>query len=291
MKVFVTGASGFIGSAVVKELIHAGHQVIGLARSEEALKAIEKEGAEGLRGSLEDLNRLRWGASQADAVIHTAFIHDFSQYAKASEVDRVAIMAMGEALQGTAKPIVVTAGSLGLPKINGFITEASVNEHGLRGSEAAALGLAQQGINASVVRLPPSVHDKGDKGFVPFLIAQAMKNGVSGYPEEGNNHWPAVHRLDAARLFRLAIETPRKGALYNAIGETGIQVKDITGLIARKLNLPGVSISRENLASHFEWMSAFISFDSPATSFETQKQLGWQPVGPGLLQDMEAYYF
>jgi len=291
MKVFVTGASGFIGSAVVKELIHAGHQVIGLARSEASLKAVNDAGAEGLIGSLEDLESLKKGASQADAVIHTAFIHDFTQYAKANEADTAAIMAIGEALKGTAKPFVVTAGILGLPKIDGFVTEDSMNKNGIRGSEAAALALAAEGINASIVRLPPSVHGKGDKGFVPFIITQALKNGISAYPEEGRNHWPAIHRLDAAKLFLSAIENPEKGALYNAIGERGIPVKKIAELIARKLNLPLVSISKEAVTKHFEWMSTFIGFDSPATALQTQQQLGWQPVEINLLQDMDENYF
>lgn len=291
MKVFVTGATGFIGSAVVRELINAGHQVIGLARSEASAKAASDAGAEVLIGSLEDLGILEQGALQADGVIHTAFIHDFTQYAKANETDKLAIQVIGKALKGTDKPFVVTAGILGLSKTDGFTTEADHNQHGPRSSEATALSLASEGVNASVIRLPPSVHDKGDKGFVPFMIAMAKKNGVSAYPNEGNNHWPAVHRLDAAKLFRLAIEKPRRGALYNAIGETGIPLKNIAALIAKKLNLPLVSISNENIAEHFEWMSAFINFDSPATSLQTQQQLEWQPSGINLLQDMEEHYF
>ncbi|MCD0489888.1 SDR family oxidoreductase [Pedobacter sp. MC2016-14] len=291
MKVFVTGATGFIGAAVVKELINAGHQVIGLARSEASAKAASASGAEVLMGSLEDLEILKQGALQADGVIHTAFIHDFTQYAKANETDKSAIQAIGEALKGTDKPFVVTAGILGLPKTDGFITEVNLNQHGPRSSEATALSLAAGGVYASVLRLPPSVHDKGDKGFVPFMIAQAIKNGVSAYPNEGNNHWPAVHRLDVAKLFRLAVEKPRKGALYNAIGETGIPLKNIAALIAEKLNLPLVSLNDENIAQHFEWMSAFINFDSPATSLQTQQELEWQPKEINLLHDMEEHYF
>lgn len=291
MKVFVTGASGFIGSAVVEELINAGHTVVGLARSEASVKAINKAGAEAILGSLEDLGSLKQGAVQADAVIHTAFIHDFTQYAKANQADTAAIFAIGQVLKGTAKPFVVTAGILGLPKINGFVTEQSLNQHGIRGSEEAALTLANENVNVSVIRLPPSVHDKGDKGFVPFIIAQAIKNGKSAFPEGGLNHWPAVYRLDAARLFRLAIEKPLKGALYNAIGETGIAVKDIAELIGHKLNVPVVSLNKDDIAAHFEWMSTFICFDSPATASQTQEQLVWQPTGPGLLEDMEQNYF
>jgi len=185
MNIFVTGASGFIGSAIVGELIQAGHQVIGLARSEASAKMIRDAGAAVLLGTLEDLEVLKQGASQADGVIHTAFIHDFTQYQKAGEVDKIAIRTMGEVLAGSGKPIVVTAGMLGLPTINGFITEASSATHSPRTSEATALALVEKGVHASVVRLPPSVHDKGDKGFIPFLIGQARKNGISAYPEAG----------------------------------------------------------------------------------------------------------
>ncbi|HEY4788091.1 MAG TPA: SDR family oxidoreductase [Bacteroidales bacterium] len=291
MKVFVTGASGFIGTAVVKELITAGHQVIGLARREASANAISDMGAEVIMGSLEDLEILKQGASQSDGVIHTAFIHDFTQYAKANDVDTAAINALGEALKGTNKPLVVTAGVLGLPKTGEFITEASISQHGPRGSEAAALALATKGINASVVRLPPSVHGKGDKGFVPFIIGQARKNSVSAYPLDGSNRWPAVHRLDAAKLFRLALEKSQQGALYNAIGDKGIPVKNIAELIGKRLNLPVVSVSNENLIRHFEWMGGFIGFDSPATALQTQQQLGWQPTEMNLLQDMDENYF
>lgn len=291
MKVFVTGASGFIGSAVVKELIDAGHQVIGLARTETSAKAIRDAGAEVLMGSLEDLDVLKQGTLQADGVIHTAFIHDFTQYAKANDTDKTAINAMGEVLMGTNKPIIVTAGILGLPSINGMITEDSAAQNSPRSSEVTAMALAEKGVNASVVRLPPSVHDKGDKGFVPFIIQQARKNGVSAYPAEGNNRWPAVHRLDAAKVFRLAVEKAAKGALYNAIGDHGFEVKRIAELIGKKLDLPIVSLSGEEETQHFEWMSGFIGFDSPATSFKTQEQLGWKPTQIGLLEDLQQNYF
>ncbi|ANE51939.1 SDR family oxidoreductase [Flavisolibacter tropicus] len=291
MKVFVTGASGFIGSAVVKELISAGHQVIGLARTDSSAKTISDADADVLMGSLEDLDILKQGASQADGVIHTAFIHDFTQYAKANEADTAAINAMGEALMGTSKPLVVTAGILGLPSINGIITEDSAAQNSPRSSEATAMALAEKGVNASVVRLPPSVHDKGDKGFVPFIIQQARKNGVSAYPGEGNNRWPAVHRLDAAKVFQLAVEKGAKGALYNVIGDRGIEVKRIAELIGTKLNLPVASLVGEEAREHFEWMVGFIGFDSPATSFKTQERLGWKPTHIGLLEDMQQNYF
>ncbi len=291
MKVFVTGASGFIGAAIVKELINAGHEVTGLARSETSAKTIRETGAEVLMGGLEDIEILKQGAVQADGIIHTAFIHDFTQYAKASETDKAAINAMGEAISGTNKPLIVTAGILGLPKTGEYITEESIAINSPRSSEGAALALAKQGINASIIRLPPSVHDKGDKGFVPFIIYQAQKNGVSAYPNMGLNHWPAVHRLDAARLFRLALEKAEKGALYNAIGETGIEVKAIAELIGKKLNLPVTSVEGEALVNHFEWMSRFIGFNSPATGFKTQEALGWKPSHAGLLEDIAENYF
>jgi len=291
MKVFVTGASGFIGSAVVRELIDAGHQVTGLARTEQAAGKIAAAGAQVLLGTLEDLDVLKAGASQADGVIHTAFIHDFTQYAKANEADTLAITAMGAALAGTSKPIVVAAGILGLPTTGGMITEDDRAQNSRRSSEETAMALAEKGIHASVIRLPPSVHDQGDQGFVPFIINQARKHGVSAYPGEGTNQWPAVHRLDAAAIFRLAAERAEKGALYNAIGDNGIEVRKIAALIGHKLGLPLASLSGEELSAHFEWMTGFIGFDSPANSFKTQEQLGWKPKYIGLLEDMEQHYF
>lgn len=291
MKIFVTGASGFIGSAVVKELMGAGHQVIGLARSETSAKAIRNAGAEVLVGGLEDLHVLKAGASQADGVIHTAFIHDFSQYAKANAVDGAAISIMGEALKGTNKPIVVAAGVLGVSKTDGVTTEDNLAQNSPRGSEAATLALAGNGVHASAVRLPPSVHDKGDKGFVPFIINQARKHGVSAFIGDGANRWPAVHRLDAAKVFRLALEKASKGALYNAIGDQGIPIREIAEVIGEKLGVSVVSLSGDNATKHFEWMARFIGLDGTATGFKTQQQLGWQPSQLGLLEDMRRNYF
>ncbi len=291
MKVFVTGASGSIGSTVVKELISTGHQVIGLARSEKSAQKIKDLGAEVLFGELEDLEILKEGACGADGVIHTAFIHDFNQYEKANEVDALAIQTMGKVLKGTTKPLVVTAGILGLPKTGDCITEESVSIHGPRGSEAVALTLAEEGVNASVVRLPPSVHFKGDHGFIPFIIGQARKQGVSAYPGLGANMWPAVHRTDAAKVFCLALEKSGRGALYNAIGDAGIPLKTIAECIGNKLNLPVVSLNEDKLAQHFEWMAGFIGFDSPATALQTKQQLGWRPTEINLLQDMQENYF
>ncbi|SEM63196.1 Nucleoside-diphosphate-sugar epimerase [bacterium A37T11] len=291
MNVFVTGASGFVGSAVVKELIQAGHKVTGFARSETSAQAIRDAGAEVLIGGLEDLEALKEGASKADGVIHTAFIHDFNQYANANSVDKAAINALGEGIMGSEKPLIVTAGILGLPKTDGYVTENDKANNSPRSSEITALGLAEKGVNASVVRLPPSVHDLGDKGFIPFLIHLALENGVSAYPLDGQNHWPAVHRLDAAKVFRLALERAGKGALYNAVADQTIPVKTIAELIARKLNIPVISVSGDDVVKHFKWMSGFIGFDSPATSLLTQEQLGWTPIQIGLLADMELNYF
>ncbi|SHF72666.1 Nucleoside-diphosphate-sugar epimerase [Mariniphaga anaerophila] len=291
MKVFVTGASGFVGSAIAKELLGAGHQVIGLARSEKSANAISQIGAEVLKGDLEDLEILRQGAKNADGVIHAGFFHDFTQFAKAVEIDKNAINAMGEVLIGTNKPIVVTAGILGLPLINGNVTEGSKSTGIPRSSETMALVLSEKGVNASVVRLSPSVHDKGDKGFIPFIIEQASKNGVSAYPENGNNHWPAVHRLDAAKIFRLAIEKSAKGALYNAVSDTGVEIKNIAEVIGEKLKLPVVSLSADEIEKHFKWMSRFISIDSPASNLITQAQLSWKPTHIDLLEDMRENYF
>jgi nucleoside-diphosphate-sugar epimerase len=291
MNIFVTGASGFIGSAVVKELIQAGHQVIGLARSEASAKIIRDAGASALLGTLEDLEILKQGASQADGIIHTAFIHDFSQYQKAGEVDKTAIQTMGNVLAGTNKPLVVTSGMLGLTPINGFITEESPVGNSPRPSEATALALAEAGVHASVVRLPPSVHDKGDKGFIPFIIAQARKNGVSAYPEEGKNHWSAVHRLDAAKAYRLAVEKAAKGAVYNVVGDQSIEIKTIATLIGEKLQLPVQSVSGEAIVTHFDWMGRFITFEGAAIGSKTQEQLGWKPTHIGLLEDMQENYF
>ncbi|MEH6309044.1 SDR family oxidoreductase [Olivibacter sp. CPCC 100613] len=291
MNIFVTGASGFIGSAIVNELILAGHQVIGLARSEASAKIIRDAGATVLLGTLEDLDILRQGASQADGVIHTAFIHDFTQYLKAGEVDKIAINTMGTALAGTHKPLVVTSGMLGLSTTNGFITEESSAENSPRTSETTALALVEEGIHASSVRLPPSVHDKGDKGFIPFIIGQARKHGVSAYPEEGKNHWSAVHRLDAAKAFRLAVEKAAKGGIYNVVGDQAVATKTIAELIGKQLDLPVRSVSGEAIATHFDWMSRFITFEGAAIGAKTQEQLDWKPTHIGLLEDMQENYF
>lgn len=297
MKVFVTGASGFIGSAIVKELMAAGHQVTGLARSEKSAKIIRAMGAGVAHGSLEDLEILEQNALQADGIIHAGFSHDFmisndiSQFPRAAEIDRTAINTMGEAIAGTHKPLVVTAGILGLPLINGQITEESIAENSLRASEATALKLAENGVHTSVIRLAPSVHDTGDYGFVPFIISQARKNGISAYPGDGSNRWMGIHRLDAARLFRLALEKGMRGALYNGVEEESIGIKKLAELIGEKLNVPVQSVSGEELNKHFEWLSHFITMDCPVTNKKTKEQLNWQPLHISLIKDMEQNYF
>lgn len=297
MKVFVTGASGFIGSAIVKELIDAGHQVTGLARSERSAEKIRQAGAEAVEGDLADLEILRQNALYSDGIIHAAFSHDFmiskdiSQFPKAAEMDRLAIEAMGEVLINTDKPLIVTAGLLGLPLINGKITEESVAENSLRASEATALKLAEKGVNASVIRLAPSVHDVGDYGFVPFIISKARENGVSAYPGDGNNRWTGIHRLDAARLFRLALEKGVRGALYNGVEDESVALKELAGIIGEKLHVPMEAVSGEDLNKHFEWLAHFITMDCPVTNLKTKRQLGWEPMNISLLEDIEQNYF
>lgn len=291
MKVFVTGASGFIGYAIVKELLSAGHEVTGLARSDESARIITGLGAKAINGSLEDMEALQRGAAASDGVIHTAFIHDFPQYLKAAETDKAAIEALGDVLKGTNKPIVVTGGILGLPTTNAVITETDAAPGTPRASEVTAIALAKNGVNASVIRLPPSVHDKGDKGFIPFIITTARNKGRSAYIADGENRWPEVHRLDAALLFRLALEKAIKGSRYNAFDDEGIPVRKLAEVISISLNLPLISISADKAAEHFGWMARFIAFDSPATNYTTQEILGWKPKRIGLIADMEQHYF
>jgi nucleoside-diphosphate-sugar epimerase len=286
MRVFVTGASGFIGSAIVQELLGAGHQVLGLARSEASAQALVAAGAEVHRGSLDDLDSLRRGASVSDGVIHLAYNHNFAEYEAAGQTDRQAIEAMGEALAGSNRPLIVTSGlagfSLGRP-----VTEEDSAAASPRMSEVAALALVAQGVRASAIRLAPSVHDRGDQGFVPTLINIARQTGVAAYVGEGLNRWPAVHRLDAARLFRLALEQGTAGARYHGAADEGIPMRDIAAIIGRHLNLPVVSKTHEEANTHFGWMARFVGLDMPASSVLTQQRLGWHPTQPSLLSDLE----
>jgi nucleoside-diphosphate-sugar epimerase len=289
MRVFVTGATGFIGSAIVRELIDAGHQVLGLARSDKAAKSLAAVGAEIHRGSLDDLESLSSGAAAADGVIHTAFIHDFSNYAPAAETDRRAIETLGVALAGSDRPLIVTSGTLVLQRQGPLATEDDVpNPNFPRKSEDAALGMSSGSVRASVVRLPPSVHDDGDHGFVPALINVAREKGVSAYVGDGLNRWPAVHRLDAAHLYRLALEKGSAGACFHGVADQGIPARDIAEVIGRRLNLPVVSKSPEEVADHFGWIGLFFAMDGPASSTQTQQRLGWRPIQPGLLADIDG---
>lgn len=299
MRVFVTGATGHIGSLVVRELLEAGHQVVGLARSDRSASALAAVGAEAQRGALDDLDSLRAGASAADGVIHLAFMHDFSNFAAAGAADLRAVETMGAALEGSGKPFVVTSGTLTLAFTPGRIgTEDLTPDLGSPprprvASENTAVALGQRGVRSSVVRLAPLVHGPTDlHGFVPSLINIARDKGVSAYVGEGASRWPAVHELDAAHLYRLALEKAPAGSRLHGVGEEGIPFRDIAEIIGRRLNLPVVSIAREEADGHFGFLSAFVTLDNPTSSALTQELLGWRPVHPGLIADLEEdHYF
>jgi nucleoside-diphosphate-sugar epimerase len=274
MRVFVTGATGYIGSAVIRELIDAGHQVVGLVRSDNSAAKLKEAGAEVHRGDIDDLDSLRSGAAAADGIIHLAFNHDFSNFAGALTADLHAVEAMGAALEGSGKPFVITTHANGVA------------------AENVALLLAERGVRTSIVELCPSVHGEGDTGFVPRLINIAKTKGFSAYVEEGTNRWPAVHRLDAAHLYRLALEKAPAGSRLDGVADEGVPFREIASVIGKHLNVPVVSISREEADAHFGFLSTLAALDIPRSSVATQELLGWRPVQPALIPDLEqSHYF
>jgi nucleoside-diphosphate-sugar epimerase len=284
MRVFVTGATGFIGSAVVQDLINAGHQVLGLARSDAGGKSLLAAGAEVHRGDLEDLKSLRSGAAQSDGVIHTAFVHDFSKFAENCEIDRRAIEALGDALAGSNRPLIVTSGMFASTEDD---VAPSTSNAPPRVSEQTAVAVVASGVRASVVRVP-QVHDRDKQGVVTRMIALAREKGVSAYVGDGLNRWPAVHRLDAAPLYRLALEKGSAGARYHAVAEEGVPVRAIAEAIGRGLEIPVVAIPPEQAAGHFGWLGFFVGRDAPASSALTRQRLGWHPTDkPGMIDDLD----
>ncbi|QKZ13706.1 SDR family oxidoreductase [Spirosoma sp. KUDC1026] len=293
MRVFLTGASGFVGSAIVQELIRAGHQVVGLVRSESSAKALTQAGGEPFMGDLGDIDGLKRGADAADAVIHTAFTHDFANFAAAAAADKQVIEAVGKTLAGSNRPLITTGGLLGIKPGNGdLITEDDASTSPVRLSEAATMAQTALGVRTSVIRLAPSVHGTGDHGFIATLINIARTKGVSAYIGEGTNRWPGVHRLDAARLYRLVLENGTAGSRYNGTAETGLPLRQIAELIGERLNLPVVSIDPDEAASHFGWMALFARMDAPSSNQQTRDRLGWEPTHPDLRNDLNAgFYF
>jgi nucleoside-diphosphate-sugar epimerase len=307
MRVFVTGASGWIGSALVPELIGAGHQVVGLARSEASATALTAAGAEVQRGTLDDLDALRSAAAASDAVIHLAFKHDISfagGFEEAANTDRRAAEAFGEVLAGSDRPFVLASGTLGLSlgrtatERDGHDLDSPAAAHAAPGprtrwaTSELVLSMADRGVRSSVVRLSPTNHGEGDHGFVASLVGIARDKGVSGYIGEGANRWPAVHRLDSAHLFRLAVERAPAGSTLHAVADEGVPIRDIAEVIGRHLGIPVVSIAPEAAAEHFTWMAGFLGLDNPTSSALTREHMGWEPAQVGLIADLDqGHYF
>lgn len=291
MRVFVTGASGFVGSAIVKELLSAGHKVLGLVRSEDKAKQLISNGAEAYYGNLDEPESLIDGTSQCDAVIHTAFNHDFSRYKENCENDRKIITLLGNALAGSNRPLVVTSG-IGIINSDGLITEDDLPPSSdiapRAASEEAANALAEKGAKTYIVRLPPTVHGQGDHAFIPVIVGIAKEKGVSAYVDSGENKWSAVHRLDAARVYRLIIEQQPKQKVFHAAGEQGIAFKDIAAAIGKGLGIPVISKTASEAAAHFGWIHHFVAIGVPASAQKTMDTLGWLIQEPGLLDDIAA---
>jgi nucleoside-diphosphate-sugar epimerase len=294
MRIFLTGATGFIGTAIIPELLNAGHQVLGLTRSDEGAKVLEAAGVEVRHGNVEDLASLRSGAEKTDGVIHCAFNHDFSKFMQNVENDRLAIEALGEVLVGSNRPFIYTSGvGMGSPGNGQIATEDVLNtEHPnpRTACELAGEALAERGVNISVVRLP-QVHNTEKAGLVPYIAAMAKEKGRSVYVGDGANRWSAAHVSDVARLYKLAFEKAETGARYHAVDEEGVTAKAIAEVIGRNLNIPIVSITPEEVPAHFGWMAMFASMDLTASSKITQKKLGWTPTGPKLILDLEQTKF
>ncbi len=289
MRIFVTGATGFIGSKLVKELIDAGYQVLGFAHSDAGAKSLTVAGVQVHRGDLEDLESLRTGAAKSDAVIHTAFIHDFSKFAEICETDRKAIEALGDALAETDRPLLITSGTgmgnavPGQPATEDHFDPNHPNPR--KASGEAGASVAARGVNVSVVRLP-QVHDTVRQGLVTYAVQLAREKEVSAYIGDGLNRWPAAHVLDVAHLYRLALEKHEAGSRYHAVAEEGVSMRQIAEVIGRGLKVPVISLSAEEAPAHFGWLAMFAAYDMPASSAQTRKQLGWNPTGPGLLTDL-----
>ena len=291
MRVFITGATGFIGSAVTKELIASGHQVLGLCRSDDKAAALAAAGAEVHRGSIEDLDSVKAGAARSDGVIHLAFNHDFSRYQANCDDDRKVIDALGSVLAGSKRPLLVTSGTGMTISVAGqpATEDSSVMSSDVMpraASEEAAMSVAAKGVNVGIVRLP-QVHDTAKQGLVTYAIQVAREKGVVAYVGEGQNRWPAAHITDTARLYRLAIEKAEPGAKYHAVAEEGVKMCDISEVLGRRLKLPVKSIAPEEAFDYFGWLGIFAGLDVPASSAQTKKRLGWQPTGPGMLADLE----